>query len=79
MMTSLSEEVQYAEFLLIYLQKQRYQDRLDYHISMEPGLERVRIPRLTIEPIVENSVLHGMEGDIERVCVELAITKERNA
>ena len=75
MMTSLSEEVQYAEFYL-YLQKQRYQDRLDYHISMEPGLERVRIPRLTIEPIVENSVLHGMEGDIERVCVELAITKE---
>ena len=77
MMTSLSEEVQYAEFYL-YLQKQRYQDRLDYRISIEPGLEKFCIPRLTIEPIIENSVIHGMEGDIEKVSIELKITKETN-
>lgn len=75
MMTPLAEEVQYVEFYL-YLQKQRYQDRLDYHISMEPGLEDFQIPRLTIEPIVENSVIHGMDGDVEKICVDLEITKE---
>ncbi len=74
-MTSLLEEVKYAEFYL-YLQKQRYNDRLNYCIDMDQSLEKFQIPRLTLEPIVENSVVHGMEGVSDRVTISVKIFRD---
>ncbi len=42
------------------LQKRRFGDRLDWIIDCPPELSRVKIPRLIIQPIVENAVVHGM-------------------
>ena len=73
-MTTLAEEIKCTEFYL-YLQKQRYCQRLDYTITMQPDLGYYQIPRLTIEPIVENSVIHGMENASEPVHIRVQILR----
>jgi two-component system sensor histidine kinase YesM len=43
------------------IQKFRQGDRLSYEISVEPGLENVAVLPLSIQPLVENAVIHGIE------------------
>jgi len=42
------------------IEKIRLGDRLSYEVDMESPLERVEIPPLLIEPLVENAVIHGI-------------------
>lgn len=44
-------------------------DRLRSEIAVEPGLERVQIPCMLLQPLVENAVLHGAEPMIRPVTV----------
>ncbi|MDR1932883.1 MAG: histidine kinase [Spirochaetales bacterium] len=57
---SLEEEVDSArEYLTI--QKYRFGDRLTTKIDIRDGTQRsVRIPRFTLQPLVENAVIHGL-------------------
>ena len=60
------EELEIVQFYL-YLQKSRYQDKLSYEVILED--ERIYqdlIPRLLIEPLVENAVSHGLEPKREK-------------
>lgn len=56
----LSEELELVEFYL-YLQSNRFSGKINYEIQCGDGLEQVKIPRLCIEPLVENAVSHGLE------------------
>ena len=56
----LSEELELVEFYL-YLQSNRFSGKINYEIQCSDGLEQVKIPRLCIEPLVENAVSHGLE------------------
>ena len=47
------------------IQKLRMGDRLDYHIDMPHSLLVKKIPPLLIQPLVENSIKHGLEPRIE--------------
>jgi two-component system sensor histidine kinase YesM len=47
------------------IQKYRFDDRLKLEVINEIGENKIRetyIPRLTIQPIVENSIVHGLEN-----------------
>lgn len=56
-----SEELEIVEFYL-YLQHSRFQDKISYEIVLEDKqIENDLIPRLLIEPLVENAVSHGLE------------------
>ena len=60
------EELEIVQFYL-YLQKSRYQDKLSYEVTLEnPDIENNLIPRLLIEPLVENAVSHGLEPKREK-------------
>ena len=43
------------------VQALRMAGRMTYQVSAEPGLERVSIPPLLVQPLVGNAVLHGIE------------------
>lgn len=59
--TTLEQELQYVKFYL-ELQKYRFPKKLFYHISVEnPALLQFYIPCLTLEMLVENAVVHGIE------------------
>lgn len=50
----------------LMLQKMRYNQRLTYEIKMEDGLLDYEIPKLLIQPIVENCLSHGAEN-VDRI------------
>jgi two-component system, sensor histidine kinase YesM len=41
------------------IMKMRFGDKLQWHISVPAEYEKVRIPKLIIQPLVENAILHG--------------------
>ena len=43
------------------LQKIRFQERLETRLTVSPGAEAVEIPKLILQPLVENAVIHGIE------------------
>lgn len=43
------------------LQKTRFQDRLDVSIQYDKEVARYKIPKLLIQPLVENAIIHGIE------------------
>lgn len=57
---SLQTDINYLKDYL-QLQKMRFNKRLDYQITIEPGLEHCMLPKLLIQPIIENSIKHSME------------------
>lgn len=57
---ALEEELKWAQNYA-YLQKMRFEDRFDIHFQVDKALLRQRVPRLFLQPYLENSILHGME------------------
>lgn len=51
-----------TEYLMNYLQIQeyRYSGKFTYHFSVEEGVKNCKIPKLMIQPIVENALQHGI-------------------
>lgn len=45
----------------LHIQKMRFSKRFDYHIYMEEKIKDVLIPKLILQPFVENAVVHGFE------------------
>ncbi len=39
---------------------ERFRGQLSFQIDVEPGLERAQVPRLLLQPLVENAVRHGL-------------------
>ena len=46
----------------IQIHAMRYPQRLEYAVSWSDDVARMRIPRLIIQPIVENAVIHGLDN-----------------
>lgn len=57
---TLAEEFAFVENYC-ELQRLRFDDRLRYTIDIEENLRRIRVPRLILQPIVENAIIHGIE------------------
>ena len=53
------EELHIQSYLKI--QQVRYRDILEYDIQMDPSLYPYRILKLTLQPLVENSLYHGIK------------------
>ena len=45
----------------LYIQQFRFQDRLSVSIDADPSCAGILIPKLTLQPLVENSLMHGLE------------------
>jgi two-component system, sensor histidine kinase YesM len=58
---TLREEIGHVESYLA-IQKMRYRDILDYHIDVGADLLDVSILKLTLQPLVENALYHGIKN-----------------
>lgn len=58
---SLEEEMEYTTTYLKLLQK-RYDTMLDMEVILPESLKEKRIPRLILQPLVENSIKYGLES-----------------
>lgn len=55
----LSEELDFAKRYL-EIERLRFEDRLRVTIDVEPGLDRMGVPALVLQPLVENAIHHGI-------------------
>ena len=69
-----------------YIQQFRFGDKLDLHIEYEHDDEwdeldilQLRLPKLTLQPIVENSIYHGIERKIGKgnLVIRICVSNER--
>ena len=51
----------------ITIQRHRFDDRLDFDLEIDHDLIDCLVPKLTIQPVVENAIQHGLEA-IRGVC-----------
>lgn len=68
---TIKEELQHVRSYL-EIQQVRYQDILQYKIDIPESLNRYFIPKITIQPLVENALYHGIKN--KRGVGEIVIT-----
>ena len=56
---SMEEEINHTRNYL-ELMKCRFKERIRYEIRAEEGAEKIRVPKLILQPIVENCFQHGL-------------------
>jgi len=83
--TSISDKVTIAEELenvkiYLYLQNQRFEDKIHYNIYLENEmLNECLLPSLCLQPVVENSVVHGFECKDGPYNLNINITSNDNS
>ncbi len=54
------------------IQKVRFGERIHSSIQVEPEIWTARLPALTLQPLVENAIIHGLEGRIEGGSIKIS-------
>lgn len=67
-MTEVANEKELIEQYLL-LSEMRYRDRLSSRIDIDDAVLVNRIPKLMLQPFVENAVVHGLDSPASRVTV----------
>jgi two-component system sensor histidine kinase YesM len=65
-----AQEIKHVKDYL-FLQKARFEDSIRYSIDIAPGTEELSIPKLSIQTLVENSIIHGMKGEKENIEIKV--------
>lgn len=76
----LEEEIEIVDFYLS-LQSNRFGEKINYKIDYKGKKEdyvNLMVPRLSIEPIVENALRHGLEPKVENGRIEVYISKDEH-
>lgn len=61
---TLEEEVKSAQDYLT-IQKVRFGDRIQSSLDFDPQIMKIMIPALTLQPLIENAIIHGLEKKVE--------------
>ncbi len=73
---TVEEDIAYTENYMSIL-KFRFNQRFQYSIDISPEIEECIIPKLLIQPMIENSIKYGFAGR-ERLVVEISGNKEED-
>lgn len=63
-MIPLEKELEHASSYLA-IQNIRFKDKFEFQIEADPALLKYLCPKLSIQPLLENAIYHGMEGMYE--------------
>lgn len=74
---SIVEEFTYAD-KYISLQKRRFGDRIELIKNVQEEAAEIKIPRLLIQPLIENAVYHGIERTRGKGSIKLNAFKTEN-
>lgn len=69
---TLQQELEQIEHYL-NLMKMRLDDRLTWRIQCEPELKAVEIPKLILQPFIENAIIHGIEPQRTKGVIDIII------
>lgn len=68
---SLQQEMNYVENYVL-LQKMRMDERLQVSFHIAPETKELVIPKISIQSLVENSILHGIGPDRDSISIEVS-------
>ncbi len=57
---TVAEEKQHIQSYL-EIQQVRYRDIMEYEIDIDPSIEDTKLPKMTLQPLVENAIYHGLK------------------
>lgn len=60
------------------IMKMRYGDRLTVRISAEPRTLEISVPTFTLQPLVENAIVHGLDKTSGGITIEVACRIEND-
>lgn len=63
-----SQEIKYVRDYLS-LQHFRFGDNLNYEWNIDEDTLNIMIPKISIQTLVENSITHGIGGDVDRISI----------
>lgn len=69
-MIPLAEELSYVD-AFCYICKQRFGEKLQFEKQVDDTLLGQEVPRLIIQPIIENAVEHGLAGKKGRIVIRI--------
>ena len=71
-MITLEKELEHASSYLA-IQNIRFKDKFEFHVDADPELLKYFCPKLSIQPLLENAIYHGMDGMYEDGEIEIRI------
>ncbi len=74
-MTTIEEEITHVTSYL-KIQKVRYRDIMDYEILIPEELQQYSIPKITLQPLVENALYHGIKNKRGKGTIQIYGRKE---
>ena len=75
---SIEQELEYVSFYL-YLQTMRFEDRLSYEIKFDSDeLLAYYLPKYSIQTLVENAIIHGIESKTDHSHISITVEKIEN-
>lgn len=72
--STLKQELELIQYY-ITIQQIRFEERLSYHINVDESLLNASIPKLTIQPLVENSIHYALEEMVETCYIDVIVQK----
>lgn len=73
----INEEVELLKSY-ISIQKIRYDKRANFDITVEDGLEEYIVPRMILQPIVENSIIYGVENSLVFCNISVSVRQKQD-
>lgn len=67
---TLSDEISVVQEYF-YIQKARFQDRVDFDVNVSSECLSQKLPILTLQPLVENAFIHGIEPYEQKGVIEI--------
>jgi len=61
-----------------FIQKTRFAEKVDFQTSIDRECLSVQIPRLTLQPIVENAFMHGIEEMKQGAMIKLSVYQDES-
>jgi two-component system, sensor histidine kinase YesM len=74
---TIKAEMQHIENYMDIM-KMRFDDHLNWELDLAPQLDQVKIPKLLIQPLIENAVLHGAGNTTEPCTISVSIKPTGN-
>lgn len=75
-LTALREELKCSEAYL-FITRKRFGQRLDFEQEIDESVLDVKVPRLVLQPVLENAVVHGIER-VKKGIIKIRIYREED-
>ncbi|KJS86631.1 MAG: hypothetical protein JM58_06680 [Peptococcaceae bacterium BICA1-8] len=76
-LVTLSEELINAENYL-KIKRARFDDKISYSFNIHPSLLNISLPYLSLQPLIENAFIHGLEPQKEKGYIYIYAKTEKN-